>query len=300
MRLEPHLDKLRAFSVIADKGTMREASRILNVTQPALSRLVQTLEEALGSRLLHRSRNGVIPTEAGKILVNYSKIVLKNLEDVEAQILHSESQSGPNGHLHIGSFVSLVDYLWPKFIVSMRKQYPLLKLSIQTQQEMSFDKPLEQGTLDLVVDAEPRVIGDLSSWKLYEDKFSLYISRKLKGQNPLKLPIIYSPHAFDEDNLSIEYHLSSKGLRFIEEIKLDSFPSVAAFVRNEVGVGVLPTRLAKEFVKSKQIIEINFPGASNVHFGKHSIFATAHSGRTDDPRIKLLIKELKLWFKITK
>lgn len=82
MALADHLDKLKAFKVIIESGSMREAAAKLHVTQPSLSRLIQTLEETCGTKLLYRGRSGVLPTTAGKLLLAFADSTLKSLRRV--------------------------------------------------------------------------------------------------------------------------------------------------------------------------------------------------------------------------
>ena len=77
MKLNEHLDKLYAFQVIIKAGTLSQAAEELHLTQPALTRLIQTLEQASGVRLVSTGRNGVKATSAGKLLFRYSLDILK-------------------------------------------------------------------------------------------------------------------------------------------------------------------------------------------------------------------------------
>jgi DNA-binding transcriptional LysR family regulator len=299
MALADHLDKIRAFEVIATVSTMREAAAKLNVTQPSLTRLVQTLEEALGETLLVRSRAGVQPTEAGKLLLAYTRETLKRLEDFEQKVRTPADQLA--GHLRIGSYASLAEYLWPDFIVSMQKSAPSLKISIRTAEIASDQRALENGEIDILVDAEPRLSGDFTSWKLYEDRFNFYAKKPLKEpltpENFGSTTLIYSPVAFDEDNRKIDQHLEEQGYRFREKIQLDSFTSVLAFCRRGVGIGVLPQRLAAEAMESNAIIQVALRKFPQRGFGTHNLMATIRSDREGDPRVRFLIKSLRQWFK---
>lgn len=56
---------MRSLLGVAEHGAITDAARALGVTQPALSRRLQQLEEALGAKLLERSRKGIVLTDAG-------------------------------------------------------------------------------------------------------------------------------------------------------------------------------------------------------------------------------------------
>ena len=68
------------FMAVANAGTITEASRQLNIAQPALSHAIATLEKDLGIRLFHRHRRGVELTDAGTILFERARPILDSLD----------------------------------------------------------------------------------------------------------------------------------------------------------------------------------------------------------------------------
>lgn len=298
MPLADHLDKLRSFATIVEAGTLREAAEKLHVTQPSLTRLIQTLEEAAGVPLLARGRSGVQATEAGRLLLAFAQDSLKKLEDLEARLTQPADQL--SGHLRVGSYESLAEYLWPEFIADFRRQLPQLRVGVRTSNAGSHLLALEAGQLDLLVDAEPRLVGDFISWPLYEDRFAFYSAEKGLELSPAglgDLPLVYCPLAFDRENKRILTHLEEAGYYFREKIELDSFPSVMAFAKQGVGLSVLPTRLAAAAVKARELHPAALKGFSAKGFGSHSLAATISAHRKDDPRLRHLIQALRKWFK---
>ncbi|MEU7187535.1 LysR family transcriptional regulator [Streptomyces sp. NPDC045369] len=78
--MEVELRHLRAFVTVAERRTFTAASHELLITQPALSRTVRQLEETVGTRLLHRTPNGVELTETGGELYGRLRGVLRDLD----------------------------------------------------------------------------------------------------------------------------------------------------------------------------------------------------------------------------
>ncbi|QCR36627.1 LysR family transcriptional regulator [Nissabacter sp. SGAir0207] len=75
------LKRLRYFCVIVEQGTITGAARVLNISQPPLSRRVQELEEEVGVPLLVREGGGIRPTEAGRVLYQYGCDILRSVEE---------------------------------------------------------------------------------------------------------------------------------------------------------------------------------------------------------------------------
>ncbi len=65
--------RLKYFVKIVDIGSLTQAAEVLHIAQPALSQQVATLEGELKQQLLIRTKRGVMPTEAGNILMRMRK-----------------------------------------------------------------------------------------------------------------------------------------------------------------------------------------------------------------------------------
>lgn len=296
VNLADHLDKLKAFQAIAEAGSLREAAQRLHVTQPSLTRLIQTLEDAAGSPLLSRSRTGVQVTETGRLLLEFARASLKNLEELEEKLRRPGDRLA--GHLRIGTYESLAQYLWPGFLASFRRTTPQTRISIMTESARDPSRSLAEGSIDVLVDAEPRVVGDLTSWELYEDRFKFYArpGHEKSIKNPAEMTLIYSPRAFDRDGKKIERHLLEHGVSIRHRMELDSFTSAQAFAQANLGVAVLPTRLAADAVRTKKLVEVAMEGFGARGFGAHGIYLTVANARVDDPKIRNLLKAFKTWF----
>jgi len=88
----PEIGELRAFCAAIDLGSLGRAARLLNVSQPALSKRLRALEAVAGATLLERSTRGVKPTSAGTKLYAAARRVLAEAEVLEGLMgsLHRE------------------------------------------------------------------------------------------------------------------------------------------------------------------------------------------------------------------
>ena len=74
--------RLRALSLVealADTGSLHQAARRLNTSQPALSVVLQEFERTLGGRLFERSRRGLAPTDRGTHMIRQARLILADL-----------------------------------------------------------------------------------------------------------------------------------------------------------------------------------------------------------------------------
>ena len=120
--LKDHLEKLEGFLVIAEKGSIRKASESLGITQPALSRQINILEDVLEQSLVERTRQGIELTEAGRLLRDFSRSLLRETEDIERKI--RKPQEKLVGNIIIGTFESLSIRVWPEIVAESQAPVP--------------------------------------------------------------------------------------------------------------------------------------------------------------------------------
>jgi LysR family nitrogen assimilation transcriptional regulator len=73
-----NLRRLKYFIKIVDVGSLTQAADILHIAQPALSQQLATLEGEVDQQLLIRTKRGVTPTNAGKILYTHAQAILRH------------------------------------------------------------------------------------------------------------------------------------------------------------------------------------------------------------------------------
>jgi DNA-binding transcriptional LysR family regulator len=86
-------DKLRVFHAVAEAGSFTHAGDTLNLSQSAVSRQIQALEEALNAPLFHRHARGLILTEQGETLNRTVRDVFSKLAMTEAQLTESRERA---------------------------------------------------------------------------------------------------------------------------------------------------------------------------------------------------------------
>jgi DNA-binding transcriptional LysR family regulator len=91
----PEVTELRSFCAAADLGSIGRAAIRLNVSQPALSKRLQALEQLAGMPLLERSPRGVTLTPAGRRLYGEARRLIEQAEILEDLLLGLARSSGP-------------------------------------------------------------------------------------------------------------------------------------------------------------------------------------------------------------
>ncbi len=151
MKLNPTLYHI--FNCVAETGNISHAARGLYISQPAVSKSITTLEESLGTVLFLRSSRGVRLTEDGMLLYSYTRSAFDTLKQGEDSIrrLHELGI----GHLRIGASATLCKYLLLPCLNRFVKDYPHIKIAIESQSSAHTLKQLENNTLDIGLVVKP-------------------------------------------------------------------------------------------------------------------------------------------------
>jgi LysR family nitrogen assimilation transcriptional regulator len=120
------LRTLRYFQVVAQCGSYTRGSELLRISQPAVSRAVRTLEEELGRTLFERRGNGVVLTDAGRILLERSQTILRQVEQTASDVRSGES--GLSGAITIALPPAAGHYIAPALAKRIAAEFPNVSL----------------------------------------------------------------------------------------------------------------------------------------------------------------------------
>jgi DNA-binding transcriptional LysR family regulator len=104
------LAELRVFCVAVELGSLGRAARLMQVSQPALSKRMRELERLAGTPLLQRSPRGVRPTAAGQRLYIEARPLLTEAERLESVLAELRTE---HGHIRVAASHTIAEYLLP-------------------------------------------------------------------------------------------------------------------------------------------------------------------------------------------
>src|SRR5436853_145871 len=120
-----NIDDISAFVAVVDTGSVGRAALRLNLTQPAISRRIQRLEEVLGVTLLDRDSKPARPTRAGDAAYRRCMAVLRATE-----ALTRDTRSIPAGPLRIGVSPGIADSIFVPALDGVRADHPQIALHL--------------------------------------------------------------------------------------------------------------------------------------------------------------------------
>jgi DNA-binding transcriptional LysR family regulator len=147
--------KLATLRAVVAHGSFSAAGQALNLTQPAVSRQVSLLEARVGTQLVRRTQQGVLPTDAGRLLVAHADAILGRLALAEAEV--ADVAGLRRGRLRLGSFFTALIYLSSDLAVLLEERHPeLFATGEQVIEDALVDRDaalrgLVAGELDLAI-----------------------------------------------------------------------------------------------------------------------------------------------------
>lgn len=134
---------------LAEHRHFRRAADSCHVSQPTLSGQIRKLEDELGVMLLERTSRKVLFTQAGLLLVEQARTVLREVKVLkEMASQQGEAMSGP---LHIGLIPTVGPYLLPQIIPTLHKTFPKLEMYLHEAQTHQLLAQLDSGKLDCAI-----------------------------------------------------------------------------------------------------------------------------------------------------
>jgi LysR family transcriptional regulator, hydrogen peroxide-inducible genes activator len=163
------LDQLRYFLKVAERQSFTRAAADLAISQPALSRSVQKLEEELGQPVFERSARAVTLTDAGQLLQARVRQALTLLDDTKAEI----TDDGRTGRLRVGAIPTVAPYYLPEVLNRFTRSFPEASIMVREDTTAVLLKACADGELDLAILALPVAAPYLEIEKLFDEELLL-------------------------------------------------------------------------------------------------------------------------------
>lgn len=163
------IDQLRQFLTVARLRNITRAATELALSQPALSRSIQRLEEEFGQPLFERTSRSVELTEAGVLLQGRAAEVLGILDDARAAI----NDDGRSGRVRIGAIPTIAPYFLPDVLRALHRDFPQAELLVQEHTTDALLARINQGEVDVAILALPIAAKHVDTELLFEEELLL-------------------------------------------------------------------------------------------------------------------------------
>jgi LysR family hydrogen peroxide-inducible transcriptional activator len=269
------------------------------VTQPTLSMQIQKLEEELDVKIFDRSKQPVVPTEAGIEIIEQARVIIAGRNNLLENIQHKKRTV--TGELRIGIIPTLAPYLLPLFVQPFTKKYPEVRLVVHEMMTELIVTRLREGKIDAGILVTPLQEPGIRELVLFYEELMVYVSRKNKVYqktyvlpqdiDPNKLWILEEGHCFRSQiaNLCELQKISKESSQF--DYEAGSIETLRRMVEMNDGITIIPelatldmpqrqTQLVRHFKKPAPMREVslvvhrNFVKKSLIDVLKNEILAT--------------------------
>lgn len=150
---------------LADRKSIGETAASMNVTQPAVSKMLAEIEEGIGLALFERSGRVLTPTTYGQCLIRHAREILASVHFAGEEL--RSLTSGMVGKVAIGMMSVAAPVLMPQMVGLLKQSWPGINLSLREGSMEEHLADLRLGKLDLVVG---RLLKEFSSEDLHEEE----------------------------------------------------------------------------------------------------------------------------------
>ncbi|MGR4875339.1 LysR family transcriptional regulator [Pseudoxanthomonas sp. LARHCG66] len=253
---------LNTFVVVADRGSMAAAARVLNITPAAVAQQIRTLERELGAPLIARAGRTVSLTEEGSRILQRARDLLRDVADMRGVANDSEV----SGELRLGACPTALAGMLPDILARMVDKFPQINVYIRPGYSAELYRAVETGELDaaLVLQA-PYNLPKTCDWQLLrEEPLVMIAPARMAGRDPHDLlreePLIRYDRNQWGGRVADDY-LRRAGIVPRERFELNGLNAIAVMVDRGLGVSLVPD-WARPWPEGLDLLRIPLPLAS--------------------------------------
>jgi len=261
--MDINYESYKIFYTVALYGSITKAANFLYISQPAVTKSLQKLENELGITLFNRSPKGVTLTENGKIFYNFIKNGVESFTNGEHKLTSLKNLE--TGTIKIGASSTVTKYFLVEYIAKFHKEFPNIDISITNGLTHNLISDLKKGSLDvLIVNLPMSEDEDLEITPCSElhDGFAGNLEYKEKIIKPISLtelvsnfPIVTQKEPSNTrtflNNLMITHNVN-----FHPKFDIVSYGLVKEFAKMGLGIAYITKEFAKDELNNNQLFEI--------------------------------------------
>ncbi|HDP69699.1 MAG TPA: LysR family transcriptional regulator [Actinobacteria bacterium] len=271
-----NLDYFKTFITIVNRGSFSETAKLMDVSQPAISFQIQTMEKEYGQKLLDRSGTKVKATEAGKIFYRFAKNMIRNDELLRESL--DKLENVVRGRLLLGASTTPGEYVIPKMLGQFKKKFPDVEPQLIIADTDIILEKLENHDIDIAFVGRKISNDKLESNKFASDELVVIVhpNNQLTKRKTVSLKeIVSSPLILREkgsatrktfEDMIKNEGFSEKDLNVVME--LGSIQAILAAVEADLGISIVSKWSAERDLSLgviKTILVANTKLARDIH-----------------------------------
>lgn len=244
-RINFDLQELQAFVAVAERASFRAAAEDLHLSQPALSRRIEKLEDLLGARLLERTTRRVSLTNVGRVFLERARSAIDELERAVLSIGDLAAQRG--GLVTVACVPSVAYYFLPSVIRAYAERFPRIRVRIIDETANTVLNSIVTGRADFGISFFGTQEPDVDFKAVLREDFVLAI----RNDHPLARRRSVSWEELSEERfmtvakesgnrLLIDDALAKSGKRTVSAFEVSHIMTLLGMVEAGLGVAAVP------------------------------------------------------------
>jgi DNA-binding transcriptional LysR family regulator len=252
------LADLSLFRHVVEAGSITHGAARANLALAAASTRIRNMEEALGAPLLVRRRQGVVPTPAGRTLLQHARAILRQAEKLREDL--GAYAGGLAGQVKVLSNTNAITEFLPETLSSFLASHPNVSVDLEERLSDEIVGLIAEGVGDIGIVAGTVDAGGLVTFPFRSDRFVLVVAREhaLARRARIAFAEVLEHDFVGLDRASaLQRFLADKATRIGRplrlRVQLRSFDAVCRLVESNVGVGIVPETTARWATKAMEI-----------------------------------------------
>jgi len=249
---------LNLFRHIVEAGSITRGAQRLNLALAAASTRIRKLEQAFGTELLVRGRQGVTATQAGRTLLAHARTILAQSDRLQEDLM--PYARGLAGQVRVLSNTNALTEFLPETLSSFLTAYPDISVDLEERLSDEIVGLIAEGTGDIGIVAGTVDHAGLHTFPFRSDRFVLVVARDhpLAGRSRIGFAEVLDYDMVGLDRASaIQRFLADKANRVGRplrlRVQLRSFDAICRLVECNVGVGIVPETTVQRTARNMAI-----------------------------------------------
>jgi DNA-binding transcriptional LysR family regulator len=256
------LADLALFRHVVEAGSITHGAERAHLALAAASTRIRKMEESLGTPLLIRGRGGILPTQAGRMLLQHARAILTQAERLREDL--GAYAGGLAGQVRVLSNTNALTEFLPETLSSFLATHPNVSIDLEERLSDEIVGLIAEGVADIGIVAGTVDPGRLTTYPFRSDRFVLVVAREhpLANQSQIAFADVLDYDFVGLDRASaLQRFLADKASRVGRplrlRVQLRSFDAVCRLVERNVGVGIVPATTVRRAGASMAIKSVD-------------------------------------------
>jgi DNA-binding transcriptional LysR family regulator len=248
MRLD--LSDLRLFLCIVDAGSITHGAARANLALASASERLRRIEDDAGVALLERRPRGVFPTEAGETLAHHARLILRQQALLKGEL--NDFAVGGRGTLHFYANTAALTEFLPSRLASWLADRPRVHLELKERTSDEIVRTITSGLAEAGIVSDAVATAELQLLPVAKDHLTLIVpagDRLAKRDKVCLAEVLEKPFIGLASGNALQDHIDDHarvaGHALNLRIRMKTFEGMFEMVANGVGMGIVPTVIAR-------------------------------------------------------